>query len=389
MKIKQSLFALLFFIFPVICVHSVTMVTIPGLGDVGYEKIDDSTYSFGIPAIGTFEFKGVFNSISDFDLYAEVPVSAVTDYIPAVGQILGVLGLDTTTTRITPQGYGLKIHMEEGGLGMFREYIVEELWLYDWQATATEALISSLEVKRFDMETFFRGKSLYGSVSGDFSVIGMEFGFSEDGDLSFEAIIRSIIDEMAPSAIDFVGRFTANLFNDSKEVINDIGEWGLSQANSLIDEVGVIAHDVSASISHGSHNFDKCYNECTVNYANSQRNKMFDGGNRIFQDFYNRVYRDLRKIEGENEQQTLNLRKQLLDGQWFRLVNNLNSEWQNIYDDDEVENYFFRDSSERQARERYRNLIRESWDRQKAFTDKLYNQLMVIRQPIRNPRSAV
>lgn len=363
------------------------MVSIPGLGDVGYEKKDDTTYSFGIPKIGTFNFKGVFNSPSDFDMMAEIPVSAVTDYIPLVGQLLGILGMDSVTYRITPAGLGLKIHLEEGGLGMFREYIVEELWLFEWQRIGTEALISSLEVKSFDMETLFDGPTLNGKVSGNFSIIGMNLGFGTEGTLSFEAIMRSVIDQIVPVGRDYVTRYARDVYNSSKQLVSNVGNWGMNQANSLINEVGVIAHDLSASVSHGSHSFSKCYNECTVNYANSQRFRLLEGSNQIFQDFYNRVYRDIRKIEGGNQAETVNLRKQALDAEWFALVNRFTGEWQQIFDDDEVENYFFKSSSERQARARYREMIRESWDQHTNFVNTQYNQLMQMKEPVRTPRT--
>jgi len=369
-------------------VFAESMIEIPGIGEVGYEKKDDSTYTFGIPKIGTFDFKGVFNSPSDFDLKTTVPVSAVTDYIPLIGQLLGILGLDSVTYQLTPNGLGLKVHLEKGGLGMFREYIVEELWLFEWQRIGTEALISTLEIKTFDMESLFDGPSLTGKVSGSFSVIGINMGFGVEGTLSFEAIIMSIIDQIVPLATDYIAKYAVEIFNDSIELVSDVGSWGLDQANYLIDEVGVIAHDVSTSVSHGSHSFDTCYNQCTVNYANEQRNRLLEGSNQIFQDFYNQVYRDIRKIEGPNDTETQNLRKQVLDAQWFNLVNRFNGKWQHVYDDDEVENYFFRSSSERQARDRYRSMIQESWNHHKDFTNQLYNQLMTIKQPLRTHRTA-
>ncbi len=365
-----------------------SMINIPGLGDVGYEKIDDTTYSFGIPKIGTFDFKGVFNSSSDFDLSAEIPVSATTDYIPLIGQLLGILGLDSLTYRLTPAGLGVRIHLEKGGLGMFREYIIEELWVFEWQRIGTEALISSLEVKKFDMESLFNGPSLNGKVSGEFSVLGMNLGFEEEGNLSFEAIIKSIIDPIVPLAKDYIAGYARDVYNNSKQLVSSVGSWGMGQANGLINEVGIIAHDVSASVSHGSHSFNTCYNECTVNYANRQRYRLLEGSNQIFQDFYNRIYREIRKVEGNNESETQNLRKQVIDTEWFNLSNRFNAEWQHVFDDDEVDNYFFKSSSERQARERYKSLIGESWGQHKNFVNHLYNQLMTIKEPVRNIRTA-
>ncbi|MDA3851947.1 MAG: hypothetical protein PF447_11855 [Spirochaetaceae bacterium] len=355
---------------------SVGMVEIPGLGEVGYEKKDDSTYSFGIPKIGTFDFKGVFNSTSDFDLMAQVPVSAVTDYVPLVGQLLGVLGLDSVTYRITQNGLGMNIHLEEGGLGMFREYIVDQLYLFEWQRVGTEAIISSLELVSFDLDSLFDGPHLTGSVRGELSILGMKIGFHTDGTLSFEAIMNAILDEISSVATDVVAEYAEVAYEETKQVIYQVGDWGLDSANILIGEVGVIAHDVSVSVSHGRHSFDTCYNSCTVNYANSQREVLLRGSNRLFLDFYNQVYRDLISIEGSNPVETRALRDELLKNDWNQVREQLERKWQDVMNDDEVENYFFQDSSERQARDRYKGMIQESLNQHRAFRDQLYHQLM-------------
>lgn len=363
------------------------MIEIPGFDPIGLEKKTDNTYVASIPKLGTYEFKGYFKSAKDFDMTAAVPAGVITDYIPGVGQILSLLGMDSVTLRLKQNGIGFGITLESGGLGALRGRVTETLSKVKALRVAINKIISQLEIKSLVMNGMIVGKTLQGDITGEISVIGKKISFSVDGELNMKKILDRITDKIIPAVSDFVAEEAKLLYKKTKELAKKAGQAGLKTAKNIYGDALKVAKDVGASMKHSSHSLNKCLNECTPKYANPQRERMLNNGNKVFQDFYNEIYNDIVLIEGKDAAETRRLRLEAISADWNEMVSEIDRGWSKMLKDDFVENFAFKDSSEKKLIAKYKSLVNESWDSHKNFRGGLLEKLLTYEAPVRIKRS--
>ena len=356
---------------------------IPGVGEVGFERKGLSNFIVSLAKYGTYEFLGYFKSKKDFDLSVTIPVGVFAEKIPKVGKILVALGLDSATIRLIPTGMVLTIHLENGGLGFLRGDITETLSKIKVIKVVINKIISQLEINYIDLIGTVTKETLKGRVTGEISVIGKKFPFNVEGEISTKKILNAIVNKVVPVVKEFAVEQAKAAFNKTKELAITVGTKAKEIAKKVYAEAAEMARTLATTVTHGKHTFDRCYNNCVPDYANSQRNKMLGGGNAMYQEFYNSVYPDLVKVEGETPEETAKMRFSIIGEQWNALTAQMDSQWQSIYDDSEVRKYFWKNASKDQGLEKYRSMIMESWNEQKAFRDGLFNKLLTYLEPVR------
>lgn len=357
------------------------MVEIPGIGSVGFEKKSDNVYSIGIPKWGTYDFKGYFKSAKDFDLTAEIPAGDFTDYIPGVGQILSVLGLNTASLRIQPKGLGIGLTLESGGLGALRGKVTEVLGKVKALRVAIDAIIAQLEIKSMVINGMISGNKLMGDIAGEVSVIGKSLKFSVNGEIGFSKIIDGITEKVIPAVKDFVTEAAKKLYKKTKELAQKAGKAAANKAKALYGAALKVAKDVASSVKHSTHSLKKCLNECTPNYANPQGKKMLESSKEVFNEFYNSIYNDVMLIEGNNADETKKLRLDVFLTEWQNLEKEVEAGWQKMYKDDYVKNFAFKDSSEKKLMKKYKEIIKGYWDQFNTYKQTLGNKLMYDIKP--------
>ena len=119
--------------------------------------------------------------------------------------------------------------------------------------------------------------------------------------------------------------------------------------------------------------------ECVPRYANGQTRKMLAGANEAVREYYLEARKHVRSIQGETPAQTRKLRALMFRDDCRDLSKEIDSKWKKIYNDDEVENYFMRDRSEKQGRKKYRGLIQKSWNMHKRYRNNLWSKLLSTR----------
>ena len=358
-----------------------TMVEIPGIGEVGFEKVNKTTYKVSVPKFGTYEYQGYFKSKNDFDLKVTLPAGEFTDKIPAVGQILGLLGLDTVSLRVTPKGLGIAISLESGGLGALRGKVTEALGKVKALRIAIDAIISQLEIKSFVLDGMIDGGTLKGKLSGDISVIGKSLKFDVDGEISFKRILDGITDKIIPAVKDFVTETAKKYYAKTKELAKKVGAAAANKAKALYGAALKVAKDVASSMKHSTHSLDKCLKECTPKYANPQGQKMLESAKGVFNEFVNSIYNDVLLIEGNNTEETKNLRLAVFLDEWMALEKEVDDGWQKMYKDDYVKNFALKDSSEKKLYNKYKEIIKGYWDQFNAYKQNLGNKLMYDIKP--------
>ena len=357
------------------------MVEIPGIGSVGFEKKSGNVYSIGIPKWGTYDFKGYFKSAKDFDLTAEIPAGDFTDYIPGVGQILSVLGLNTASLRIQPKGLGIGLTLESGGLGALRGKVTEVLGKVKALRVAIDAIIAQLEIKSMVINGMINGNKLMGDIAGEVSVIGKSLKFSVNGEIGFSKIIDGITEKVIPAVKDFVAEAAKKLYKKTKELAQKAGKAAANKAKALYGAALKVAKDVASSVKHSTHSLNKCLNECTPNYANPQGKKMLESSKEVFNEFYNSIYNDVMLIEGNNADETKKLRLDAFLTEWMDLEKEVEAGWQKMYKDDYVKNFAFKDSSEKKLMKKYKEIIKGYWDQFNTYKQTLGNKLMYDIKP--------
>jgi hypothetical protein len=214
-----------------------------------------------------------------------------------------------------------------------------------------------------------------GGVACDLTVFGKRVNFTLSGSFNPDKLVDSIIDKI----VDLAGDEFKAAYRAVGNAAKAAGNKGKQVAMRAAREAGQMAHDVKTSVKHSGHSKNKCMKECVPRYANGQRRKMLDGNNEAVREFYLEARKEIRGIEGETVAQTRRLREMMLRDEWNDLLRDIDAKWKKVYDDDEVENYFVRGSSEKEARKKYRGLIDESWNSHKNYRNTLWNQLINAR----------
>lgn len=364
------------------------VVSFPYFGDVGI-KNEGGRYTVALGSWGTWAAKGHFNNQKDYKLTTAIPVDNFIGYIPVAGQVLGVLGLSTVELTIQPSGVTYSMICEAGGLGLLRGTVSDCLSAEPTLRMVVDTVISGLEIKSLVITGAVISKDLRGAINGELSVIGKTVGFSGDGALSLKGLIDVIVGRILPTVKDYAATAATAVYKEAKGAAMAAGRETANMANYAYDQARQGAHNVTASVKHGTHSAEKCMNECVPNYANSQRGPMADGSNKAIRDFLDRLRPTVLAIEGSTTEETAVLRFAQFDAEWYQLLMLLDQKWLDIFNDREVDNYFFKEASERAGRDKFRGLIRETWVQHEQYRENaLHGFLLAVNPRVSRPKKS-
>jgi len=256
-----------------------------------------------------------------------------------------------------------------------RELLLKKVRNHKALKVLVNRITSTLSLRRIAIELKAMRSEFGGGVACDLTIFGKRLNFNLSGSFNPEKLLNSIVDKI----VDMAGDEFKAAYRAVGNAARAAGNKGKQVAMRAAREAGQMAHDVKTSVKHSGHSKSKCMNECVPRYANGQRRKMLDGTNEAVREFYQEALKEIRGVEGETPAQTRKLREMMLASEWNDLLRDIDAKWKKVYDDDEVENYFVRDKSEKQARNKYRGLINEYWNNHKNYRNTLWNQLMNAR----------
>jgi len=352
---------------------------IPGIGEVGIQYEGGDTYAAAIPGLGKYEFHGYINNKNDFDLSVELPTSDIVGYVPIAGQILGLFGVDTTTYIMKPDGLGINAHFEDGGLGSFRGLITDALGQTPGIDDILDEVIGLLEIVEMDLDALILDKTLKGSVTGVLSLGNQKISFHENGEISSSSLVKAFMLDLPLAALEFGVEKYLQIMGP---IVSSVGGAIADGAEAVYREAMVVGHDVTTSLNHGTHDFNECFYECVPKYSSAKADRMLLGANRFTLDYYVRMGYALNKVRGINNEDTIAKRMKIIGASWASLGQELDAKWQNIYNDDEVENYFFKDSSERKGRDKHKQNVQAAWIRHQAYRAGIGANLLYINDPL-------
>jgi len=256
-----------------------------------------------------------------------------------------------------------------------RQLLLEKVRGHKALKVLVNRITSTLNLRRIAIDLKAMRSEFGGGVACDLTVFGKRLNFTLSGSFNPDKLVDSIIDKI----VDLAGDEFKAAYRAVGNAAKAAGNKGKQVAMRAAREAGQMAHDVKTSVKHSGHSKNKCMKECVPRYANGQRRKMLDGTNEAVREFYLEARKEIRGIEGETVAQTRRLREMMLRDEWNDLLRDIDAKWKKVYDDDEVENYFVRGSSEKEARKKYRGLIDESWNAHKNYRNTLWNQLINAR----------
>lgn len=252
---------------------SAEMISIPGIGDVGITK-EGKKITVSIPKLGTFAGEGYYKSIKDFDLKAIVPAGDFTDYIPVAGQILSILGLDTVSIRVRPNGLGWGLTLESGALGALRGNVTETLSKVKSLKIVIDKLIGSLEIEEFVMEGMIAGKKFSGMVKGRISIIGKKLKFDVDGEISIARVLELIKTKIIDNTVDFVSDAVKVAYKKTKDAAIRIGKAGMGKAKAAWNRVSNYAKATIKTIKYATNSYSNNLKKDLPNYIKAQTQEL-------------------------------------------------------------------------------------------------------------------
>lgn len=356
------------------------IISIPGFGDVGITK-NGKTYTVALADWGTWDFTGTYKNKTDFDLATNIPAGSFTDYIPGVGQMLGLLGLDTVGIRISPKGMGMAINLEGGGLGALRGSVTEALSEIPGAGRVIDTMISVLEVKRFSLEGSIIKKVFQGKVEGSISLAGADFTFQDEGAISWKTIKASIVKAGKKVVNDYIVKYTKLAFNKSKDAVIKYGAKSLDAVGKAWDSAARFARESAKTINYATNSYDTNLKKDLPKYINAKGDPMVKESLKALDELYQEILPTVRNLGSKAE------KDELIGVAFGPLNKEFDKRWQKLKDDDSVKAWSTLSKREKELMKRWKEGIEGKWNLVRAKRGDLYNQLISARPMYRVPRS--
>lgn len=359
---------------------SAEIISIPGIGDVGIE-VKGKSFTIAVPKLGTYGGEGYFKSAKDFDIKAIIPAGDFTDYIPVVGQVLSLAGLDTASIRVLPRGLGFGVTLTAGGLGALRGNVTEVLSKVKALKVIIDKIISGLDIREVVIEGLINGKNLSGLVRGEVAVIGKVLKFDAEGEISFKRLLSIIKDKIIDNTKDFVVENAKKAYNASKAAVVKVGKNGVAKVSKAWGKVKDFTREAIKTIRYATNSYDKNLKSDLPNFINAKADPMVREGNAVFAELYNEMLPEVRNLDEKEKAAVIN---EAINP----VVSDLDSKWQEIYNDKSTDKWSTLSKREKELRKRYREGIQQKWDEHKAFRNQMVERLKQSQPLVRIPKTA-
>lgn len=355
------------------------VLDIPGIGEVGLEK-NGKDWTVALADWGTWQFRGQFKNKKDFDLATSLPAGDFTDYIPGVGQILAVLGLDTVDIRLKPSGLGLGLNLESGGLGTLRGMVTDNLSRVKSLKVIINKIIEGFEIKNMSINASVFGKTLTGKVEGTIAIIGKKFNFDFEGELNLKKMLSSVVNKIIPEVADYAADLAKAAYKKSKDAVVKIGRTGANKAKKAWNAMSKELKEAWDVAKKATSSYDHNKKVDLPKFVNAMGNPMIRESNKAVDELYDELAPEVRDLEDAEK-------GKLVDDAFAELSKELDDRWDEIYKDKTTNKWTVLDKREKELRKMYRDGIQKKWDEHKNYRAAKAAALKDLEPLVRMPRS--
>ncbi|PWE00936.1 RICIN domain-containing protein [Marinilabilia rubra] len=276
----------------------------------------------------------------------------------------------------------------------FKRMLMNELRKVKPLAPVMDRALSTLQVRKVNLhlEANREDLKLAGKTHVKFEVFDKTFEFDVEGQLDPQKIAEKAIDkiveegevlQMANKVRDVVGGaskkaygIASNAFNDARKELGTVARHthGKEAAESAVGFLKTAITERKLDWENKSKT--KCDKECVPRLARNMADPMLRGTNNSVSSFYNEVMPSLRRVVGDNESETKEMRKKIIWNDWKKLAQKIDKDWASIIKDDTYIRFYIKPSSATNGGHIYRRLVRKERDEHKKFRLSIWEKML-------------
>jgi hypothetical protein len=256
-----------------------------------------------------------------------------------------------------------------------KKFLMNEARKVDVLASAVDRIFEDVEIKSLyiDMGGSLSDMKMAGTTKVVMRVMNQDYPLEFEATLDPEVLAQKIFNELKNKA---PGVFTAvaEISNKVKSIAGPAVGASINIAQQGFNKIGHYGKVVAEYRHHFRH--DNCMGECVPNRANSLTGPTLEASNNAVLEFYHRVHDELQHLVGLTPQQTVDLRHQLIGSEWKRLMNDLDSKWRGIIDDQHYHGYDKDPDDVRRLGYEYRRLVNIKYHEHRNYRKALWKRLL-------------
>lgn len=359
-------------------------ISIPGFGDLPIEKEGDM-YAITFGSYKKLNFSGTINPLS---LSTAVGMDDLK-FVPG-SHVLFLLGLQDIELTIQKEDFEIAANIED----QFKEKVFDQLRSLDG-FSVIEPILGEVE-KTFairDSKASIKlstNADLYGTIDLSIYVLGAKLPIPTiKGEIAPEAIARTVavkVKDVAVNEIAKVGKLVAAAAVKSMEITTD----AYGKASEAIGTASQHAHaDKTAENIWGVVKGDdvdwnaskkQCDKHCVPSLARKMYKPVLQGSYDGISNFYDTVLPSLANINGNNAEETKELREKFILEDWEKLIDGLNSDWADILEDKTYVGYYLNPTSAENGGNIFRDKIRNERAKYQEYRDHIWNRMLTYKK---------
>lgn len=249
----------------------------------------------------------------------------------------------------------------------FRKFVMNEVRKVPVLAPVMNEILKTFQVRKLYVDLYADkdDMNLNGNAKCDFEVFGSSHHIEFKAALNPEAIAQQILEEIKKAA------------GPELAVIAEVVGQALNQSMDMASKAwGDASKFIGNASRHLTHTQSKCDNECVPYQARQMYAPILGGGNHAMQTFHDDVLPVIVNIIGENNDETKRLRAEYIKNDWNRLIQKIESDWDNIRNDRTYVSYYLSPSSATNGGHIYRRIIDEKRQGYENLKNQLWNHMM-------------